>query len=463
MHCLQCCSTLPAAVTIIITMKKAPLLVFTSLAVAQAAVPVFVMLPLDVISRSGELENKEELRGHLQQLKEAQVEGVMADCWWGIVEQEEKRYDFSPYKELTEMAAEEGMKIQFVMSFHQCGGNVGDSCDIPLPSWVLASDESVFYKDQHGNVDKEVVSLFADSKALLGSLKRTPLSAYKDFMSAFKSSMGSYLGTTINEIQVGAGPSGELRYPAYQMDKWTFCGVGEFQSYSQFAMEQLSTAAAAAGHEEWGTAGGPSNAGSYNSLPYETGFFGTNDSENFRSDYGKFFLDWYSNALVTHGQDMLIQANDVFGDSAKLAMKVAGIHWWYNDQSHAAELTAGYYNIGGDRDIYQDFANMFTSNNATFDFTCLEMKDEEQPSDCGCGPYELVQQTKQCAKNSGGHYSGENALQRYDTTAYDTMKTQASSLDWDIDALTYLRLTDDLMSGSNWDNFKNFVSDMLHL
>ena len=388
---------------------------------------------------------------------------MMADCWWGIAERSEKSYDFSAYQELTDMAASNDLKIQYVMSFHQCGGNVGDDCDIPLPSWVLDSGEDIFYHDQHGNIDKEVISLFADSAEVVGASKRSPLTIYNDFMSAFKSALGSHVGSTISEIQVGAGPCGELRYPSYQMDKWSFCGIGEFQSYSTYAMDQLKEAASAAGHPEWANEGGPTNAGTYNSVPSDTGFFGTNSNENYRSDYGKFYLDWYSTSLMSHGQSMLNEANSVFGGSTKLAIKVAGIHWWYFDESHAAELTAGYYNINGDRDIYQDLASMFTANNATFDFTCLEMQDNEQPSECKCGPYELVQQTKQASKNSKGHYSGENALQRYDTTAYDTIKSQATSLNWDIDAMTYLRLTDDLMSGSNWDNFKNFVHDMKYL
>ena len=142
---------------------------------------------------------------------------------------------------------------------------------------------------------------------------------------------------------------------------------------------------------------------------------------------------------------------------------MAGIHWWYLDPSHAAELTAGYYNIGGTRDIYQELAQLLSPFNATFDFTCLEMKDSEQPAECKCGPYELVQQTKQAALNYKGSYSGENALQRYDQTAYDTIKNQATSLGTDIEAFTYLRLTDDLMSGVNWDTFAAFVSDMNNL
>ena len=65
------------------------------------------------------------------------------------------------------MVAALGLKYQAVMSFHsvralnlassrhrgQCGGNVGDDCDIPLPSWVLSvgqSNPDIWYTDQQG-------------------------------------------------------------------------------------------------------------------------------------------------------------------------------------------------------------------------------------------------------------------------------------------------------------------------
>jgi len=38
---------------------------------------------------------------------------------------------------LVQLAKNAGLKVQAIMSFHQCGGNVGDSCNIPLPQWVL--------------------------------------------------------------------------------------------------------------------------------------------------------------------------------------------------------------------------------------------------------------------------------------------------------------------------------------
>lgn len=211
---------------------------------------------------------------------------------------------------------------------------------------------------------------------------------------------------------VGAGPAGELRYPSYPLDKWEYCGVGEFQSYNYYALASVKAAAEAAGHPEWGTAGGPSNAGNYNSRPYQTGFFSASGYDNYMSSYGSFYLSWYAQSLVTHGDALLGAAKSAFGNRLALAMKVAGIHWWYTDPSHAAELTAGYYNVPGKYDVYGHIASMMAKHGAYFDFTCLEMQDSEQDPSCASGPYELVGQTKQAAIDHGIGFSGENALPR---------------------------------------------------
>ena len=134
------------------------------------------------------------------------------------------------------------------------------------------------------------------------------------------------MGSTIVELQVGSGPAGELRYPSYQMDKWSFCGVGAFQSYSPLALSSLQTAAAAVNHPEWAQVAGPSNAGSYNSKPYETEFFSDNGGSNYRSDYGQFYLGWYADALLAHGEALLSAAQKVVGDSGvSLSLKVGDV------------------------------------------------------------------------------------------------------------------------------------------
>jgi beta-amylase len=58
----------------------------------------------------------------------------MVDVWWGIVERAGPRqYDLSAYKRLFHKVAAADLKVQAVMSFHAAGGNVGDTCKIPLP------------------------------------------------------------------------------------------------------------------------------------------------------------------------------------------------------------------------------------------------------------------------------------------------------------------------------------------
>lgn len=56
---------------------------------------------------------------------------------WGAVEQQPGRYDFSGYRQVLEVVKGLGLKLQAVMSFHACGGNVGDSAQVPLPKWVM--------------------------------------------------------------------------------------------------------------------------------------------------------------------------------------------------------------------------------------------------------------------------------------------------------------------------------------
>lgn len=168
-----------------------------------------------------------------------------------------------------------------------------------------------------------------------------------------------------------------------------------------------------------------------------------------------FFLDWYFQSLKDHGNAVLGSARAVFGSRLGLAAKVSGIHWWYKSSHHAAELTAGYYNAN-QRDAYAELADMFATHDTSVDFTCLEMKDSEQPSECASGPEELVNQVASSAGTKGIKFNGENALPRYDNTAYNKIISYKSRLS----SFTYLRLSNDLLQGQNFNNFKYFVDQM---
>lgn len=96
---------------------------------SRRRVPVFVMLPLDTVTMGGNLNKSRAMNASLMALKSAGVEGVMVDAWWGLVEKDGPlKYNWDGYAQLLNMVRKIGLKLQVVMSFHQCGGNVGDSC-----------------------------------------------------------------------------------------------------------------------------------------------------------------------------------------------------------------------------------------------------------------------------------------------------------------------------------------------
>ncbi|CAO2839451.1 unnamed protein product [Amaranthus hypochondriacus] len=431
-------------------------------------VPVYVMMPLDSVKMDNSVNRRKAMNASLQALKSAGVEGIMMDVWWGLVEREKPgEYNWGGYVELLEMAKKHGLKVQAVMSFHQCGGNVGDSVTIPLPKWVVEemhNDPDLAYTDQWGRRNFEYVSLGCDTLPVLKG--RTPVQCYADFMRAFRDQFQHLLGETIVEIQVGMGPAGELRYPSYpeQDGVWKFPGIGAFQCFDKYMISSLKAAAEAAGKPEWGHSG-PTDAGHYNNWPEDTQFFRKEDG-GWSTPYGEFFLTWYSQMLLDHGERILSSATEIFrGKGVKISVKIAGIHWHYGTRSHAPELTAGYYNTRF-RDGYLPIAQMLGRHGAIFNFTCIEMRDYEQPQDALCAPEKLVKQVVLATQLAGVPLAGENALPRYDEHAHEQI-LKASALQVDEDsgdremcAFTYLRMNPDLFQADNWRKFVAFVKKM---
>ncbi|WMV48135.1 hypothetical protein MTR67_041520 [Solanum verrucosum] len=434
----------------------------------EKGVPVFVMMPLDSVKMDHTVNRKKAMNASLQALKSAGVEGIMMDVWWGLVERDAPgEYNWGGYAELMEMAKKHGLKVQAVMSFHQCGGNVGDSCTIPLPRWVveeMEKDPDLAYTDQWGRRNFEYVSLGCDTLPVLKG--RTPVQCYSDFMRGFRDRFENLLGDTIVEIQVGMGPAGELRYPSYPEKDgvWKFPGIGAFQCYDKYMISSLQSAAEAFGKPEWGHTG-PTDAGQYNNWPEDTNFF-KKEGGGWDSQYGEFFLTWYSEMLLNHGERILQSAKAIFEDKGvKISVKIAGIHWHYGTRSHAPELTAGYYNTRN-RDGYLPIAQMLARHGAVFNFTCVEMRDHEQPQDALCAPEKLVRQVALATQEAQVPLAGENALPRYDDYAHEQI-LQASSLnindqsgDREMCAFTYLRMNPDLFHPDNWRRFVAFVKKM---
>ncbi|KAK4804429.1 hypothetical protein SAY86_004246 [Trapa natans] len=136
-----------------------------------AYVPVYVMLPLGVINRDCELVNPDSLLDQLKILKSVNVDGVMVDCWWGIVEDAAPQsYNWKGYRQLFQMVRDLKLKLQVVMSFHECGGNTGDDVHIPLPSWVNeigTKNPHIFFTDREGRHNSECLTWGIDKERVL--------------------------------------------------------------------------------------------------------------------------------------------------------------------------------------------------------------------------------------------------------------------------------------------------------
>jgi len=168
----------------------------------------------------------------------------------------------------------------------------------------------------------------------------------------------------------------------------------------------------------------------------------------------------YTGVLINHGVSILSSARQIFPSSVQIAGKISGIHWWYADPSHAAEVTAGYYNTNF-VNAYYEIASNFAKVGAMFDFTALEMVD--QPNSCGSQPEQLVQQTIQAAQAAGILYGGENALDLCNPNCYQggfNEVLKESTQYGNIHQFTYLRLKSEILSGNNWNIFTNFVNQM---
>ena len=56
-------------------------------------------------------------------------------------------------------------------------------------------------------------------------------------------------------------------------------------------------------------------------------------------------------------------------------LQIPAVYWWYKTASHAAELTAGYYNPAN-RDGYAPLFDMLKKHSAAVKFVCPSMPGE---------------------------------------------------------------------------------------
>ncbi|KAK6142809.1 hypothetical protein DH2020_023157 [Rehmannia glutinosa] len=420
-----------------------------------------------------ELVDPDGLVKQLKILKSFNVDGVMVDCWWGVVEAHApQEYNWNGYKRLFQIVRELKLKLQslwlnvptfgpgnpektYQRILPKEGSNVGDDVCIPLPHWVAEigrSNPDIFFTDRAGRRDPECLSWGVDKERV-----------YFDCMRSFRVEFDEFFEDgVISMIVVGLGPCGELRYPCNPVKHgWRYPGIGEFQCYDQYMLKSLRKAAEIRGHSFW--ARGPENTGSYNSRPHETGFFC--DGGDYDGYYGRFFLSWYSQVLVEHGDRVLSLANLAF-EGTRVAAKLSGFHWWYKTASHAAELTAGFYN-SSNRDGYATIMAMLKRHCAALCFTYSErsMIDHHMDfSESLADPEGLAWQVLNAAWDACIPVASENSFPCHDREGFSYLLEKAKPIgDPDgrhFSAFTYLRLSALLMERQNLIEFERFVKKM---
>ncbi|MCD1257428.1 family 14 glycosylhydrolase [Paenibacillus athensensis] len=335
----------------------------------------------------------------LTTLKNYGVKVVEVDMWWNHFEPTTRnQFNWSYYQNVFTHIKNAGLLIAPIFSFHQCGGNVGDNCNFPVPSWVwsLGTQDQMQYKSETGYYNNEYVAPYFT----------TAYTLYDEAFKSFAANMSAFQGS-FYKIYIGLGPAGELRYPSYNAaDGWTYPGRGKLQAYSGPAIASFQSAMQAkystigALNSAWGT----SLSGFNQVMPPSNGdsFFNTG---GYTITYGKDFLTWYQGVLTTHMSNVMAKAHpalDTFG--VRLGAKMPGIHWQYNNPSvpHEAENTAGLYN-------YSTMIDQYKTSNVDLAFTALELQDNAGYPYYS-QPQALVQYVAGLCLQKGVPHDAENAL-----------------------------------------------------
>ncbi|MCF6193442.1 MAG: family 14 glycosylhydrolase [Kangiellaceae bacterium] len=437
---------------------------------ANEAETANVMAPLEV-------SNWNEFDQQLATAKSMGINAVSVDIWWGKVEANgDQSFDWSYYDTIVQHIDNAGLHWVPIMSFHQCGGNVGDTCNIPIPGWIWnhyagTNADDLKYRSEQNNTSVETVSLWQDSLVI---------SEYEEFMNEFENHFSARAYMT-DEINISMGPAGELRYPSYNShDSGTgYPTRGAFQSYSEPAKSDFGVwslnkyGSISSINSAWGF-----NLTSSNDInpPADANSF-MNNSEQYSTQYGKDFIRWYHESLRVHGIRMMDAAISAFNNAfsnVALGYKIPGIHWQIgapSGLSRSAEMAAGL--IPSDIDVNADatahgYSSIIgvaanyqnSSHNVILHFTALEMLNENFYPQYSRAQ-DLVFWVANGAADQNVNIKGENALSGGVASGggWDNIENAFNFAAYS--GLTILRIGDVTSGGTGQSRYSNFISNNL--
>ncbi|XP_072983537.1 inactive beta-amylase 9-like [Typha latifolia] len=414
-------------------------------------VKLFVGLPIDAVTDNKGINHSKAISAGLRALNLLGARGVELPIFWAVAQPDSKaQYDFASYLSLAAMARDAGLELRVSLL-------LDSSSDVPLPPLVsraAAADPDILFSDRSGRRHPSCLSFAADQLPVLDG-GQTPLEAFESFFACFREAFAEFLGDTIKEVSIGLGPDGELRYPSFSKPG----GVGEFQCYDKYMLASLKRQAEESGNPFWGLSG-PHDAPQYDQPP-DSGNFFKDHGGSWETPYGNFFLSWYSQELVNHGDRVLSIASKVFGGlPVQLSAKVPLLHWWHNTRSRPAELTAGFYNADG-RDGYDAVAEMFARNSCLMILPGMELADREQPQGLQSSPEDLLAQIMRACERHGVQISGENSSPAgVGAAGFSRIKEKLFPKDSRVNSFTYQRMGAEFFSPGHWPLFMGFIRSM---
>ncbi|KAL3505788.1 hypothetical protein ACH5RR_031170 [Cinchona calisaya] len=423
---------------------------------ADNGLRLYVGLPLDAVSGSNTINHARAIAAGLKALKLLGIDGVELPIWWGVAEKEAMgQYNWTGCLALAELVQKLGLKLHVSLCFH-----ASKESRIQLPEWVSQIGESqpdIFFTDRSGQCYKDCLSLSVDDLPVLHG--KTPIQVYKEFFENFKTSFSSFMGSTITGISIGLGPDGELRYPSHHnpAKNGQHRGAGEFQCCDKNMLSHLKQHAEAFGNPLWGLSG-PHDAFNSDESPISSGFFKENGG-SWETQYGDFFLSWYADQLISHGDRLLSLAASTFSDvPITVSGKIPLIQSWYKTRSHPAELTAGFYNTVN-RDGYEGIIEMFSRNSCKIILPGMDLEDEHQPKETLSSPELLIKQIISNCRKQGVQISGQNVMISGSPRGFEQIKNNLVGENA-VDLFTYQRMGASFFSPEHFPSFTEFVRNL---
>ncbi|PWJ44606.1 family 14 glycosylhydrolase [Sediminitomix flava] len=423
-------------------------------------------------------DNWREFDRHLKLLKDANVEAISIDVWWGMVqEQGPNHFNWDYYDRLIHLIQLNGLNWVPILSFHQAGGNVNDNFTQWIPVWLWGelmqknphlSLSDLQYVSESGDTSVEYVSLWADAYVM---------PYYQRFMEEFRDRYDSYANMT-SEVNISMGPAGELRYPSYNAHDWgNYPNRGTLQCYSRLAVEDFQryvkfqySEDLDALNAQWET--------SYISfeeitMPRDSDSF-FEKQYYFKSAMGKDLIAWYNQSLIDHGKRITKLALEVFSNESyekvPIGFKIAGIHWNISNPQmpRVSEVTAGLIKShdhlnGLDQREYLEMLHALVDKEnkerLVVHFTCLEKYNRDY--EAYSRAEDLVRWMAEAAYDLKINLAGENATphELNSNEGWSQMERALKRVKT-YNGLTILRLNDLLATEYGFNRLREMIKEL---